>query len=129
MTNLWLRVALGLYSVGLLHAVLTVIKRRERLFRVGLGALSLGIVFHLVALVEDGLAVRHFPITSPAEAASLVGFVLAGAFLLVYWKYQFHSISVFVFPLVFVLTLTAAMERSDNPWGPPQLRTAWLLLH
>jgi len=129
MTNLWLRVALGLYSLGLLHAILTVIKRRERLFRVGLGALSLGIVFHLVALVEDGLAMQHFPITTPAEAASLVGFVLAGAFLLVYWKYQFHSISVFVFPLVFVLTLTAAVERSDHPWGPPLLRTAWLYLH
>src|SRR5689334_21192790 len=117
MTNLWLRVSLALYSLGLLHAILTVVKRRERLFRVGLGALSLGIVFHLVALVEDGLAVKHFPVTNPAEAASLVGFVLAAAFLLVYWRYQYHSLSVFVFPLVFVLTLTRAVENGDATWG------------
>lgn len=129
MGNLWLRVSLGLYSLGLLHAVLTVIKRREKLFRVGLAALSLGIIFHLVALVEDSLAVRHFPITSPAEAASLVGFVLAATFLLVYWRYQYHSLSVFVFPLVFVLTLTGAVERGDATWGSPLLRTAWVYLH
>ena len=129
MTNLWLRVTLALYSLGLLHATLTVIKRRERLFRVGLGAISLGIVFHLVALVEDGLAMRHFPVTGLAEATSLFGFVLAGAFLLVYWKYRFHSISVFVFPLVFVLTLMAVIGHSTGDWEPPLLRTAWLYLH
>src|SRR5262249_57519866 len=98
MTHLWLRVALGLYSLGLLHAVLTVIKRKERLFRVGLGALSLGLVFQLVALVEDGIAVRHFPVTTLSEAASLAAFFLAGAFLLVYYRYPYQSITVFVFP-------------------------------
>lgn len=129
MTNLWLKVALALYSLGLLHAILTVVKRRERLFRVGWGALSLGIVFHLVALVEDGLAAQHFPVTSLAEAASFFAFLLAGAFLLVYWRYKFQSISVFVFPLVFVLTLTAAVGRGSEVLFPPVLRTAWLYLH
>src|SRR5947209_20541767 len=112
MTLLWLRVALALYSLGLLHAILTVIKRREELFQVALGAISLGVVFHLVALVEDGIAVRHFPVTRLAEAASFFAFLLAGAFLLVYWRYRFHSLSVFIFPLVFVLTLIAAVQHS-----------------
>jgi len=129
MTNLWLRVALALYSLGLLHAIVTVIKRRERLFRAAMAAISLGLVFHLVALVEDGVAIRHFPITTLAEAASLTAFLLAGAFLLVYWRYRYQSISVFVFPLVFVLTLTAAVEHSSAVWGPPFLQTAWLYLH
>ena len=129
MTHLWLGVALALYSMGLLHAILTVIKRQERLFRVALGSISLGLVFHLVALVEDGLAAGHFPVTSLAEAASLFAFLLAGAFLLVYWRYRFQSLSVFIFPLVFVLALTAAVEHNTYAWGPPILRTAWLYLH
>ena len=129
MTLLWLRVALALYSLGLLHAILTVIQRREKLFQAGLGAISLGVVFHLVALVEDGLAVRHFPVTSLAEAASFFAFLLAISFLLVYWKYRIHSLSVFIFPLVFVLTLIAAVEHSTYAWGPPLLRTTWLYLH
>ncbi|MBI4480682.1 MAG: cytochrome c biogenesis protein CcsA [Acidobacteria bacterium] len=129
MSQLWLRVALALYSLGLFHAVLTVVRRRQRVFRVALSAFALGAILHLVSLVEDGLALQHFPITSLQEAASLAAFLLAGAFLLVYWRYRFQSISVFVFPLVFVLTLTAALERNTYYTDIPLLRTTWLYLH
>ena len=129
MGDFWLRIALVLYSLGLLHAVLTVMQRRQKLFRVAFGAIFLGTILHLVALVEDGLAAQHFPVTSLQEAASLAAFLLASAYLLVYWRYRFHSISVFVFPLVFVLTLTAAMDRGDSYADLPLLRTAWLYLH
>lgn len=129
MHQLWLRVALALYSLGLLHGVLTLVRRRRRVFRVALGAISLGVIFHFVALVEDGLAIQHFPVTTLREAASLCAFLLATAFLLVYWRYRFHSLSVFVFPLVFVLTLPAALEQTPNYWEVPLLRTTWLYLH
>ena len=128
MQQLWLRVALALYSLGLLHSILTVVGRKQRVFRIALGAISLGAVFHLVALIEGGLATQHFPVTTLPEAASLAAFLLAGSFLLVYWRYRFHSISVFVFPLVFVLTLAAAVDR--GPYTElPLLRTAWLYIH
>ena len=43
MSVIWLRVAAGLYSLGLLHAILTLVRRRrEHLFRVALGAFALG---------------------------------------------------------------------------------------
>ena len=38
MSVIWLRVAAALYSVGLLHAILTLTRRKEHLFRVALGA-------------------------------------------------------------------------------------------
>ena len=100
-------------------------------FAVGLGALSLGIVFHLVALVEDGLAMPSFsdhysgggrPLVRASRRLRLFCCTFIG-------DTRFHSFSVFVFPLVFVLTLVAAVERSENPWGPPLLRTTWLYLH
>ena len=34
MGHFWLWVALALYSVGLAHAILTVVQRREKIFRV-----------------------------------------------------------------------------------------------
>ncbi|HLA40914.1 MAG TPA: cytochrome c biogenesis protein CcsA, partial [Candidatus Glassbacteria bacterium] len=129
MSHFWLWIALVLYSLGLLHAILTVVGRRQKLFRVALGAISLGAVFHLVALVEDGLAVGHFPTTNLRESASLLAFLLAGAFLLAHWRYRFPSLSVLMFPLVFVLTLPAALDRSTGTWELPILRTAWLYLH
>jgi hypothetical protein len=50
----WLRVAAALYSLGLLHAILTLVRRRDSLFRVALGAFGLGAVFHLVSIIDDG---------------------------------------------------------------------------
>jgi hypothetical protein len=52
---LWLRVAAALYSLGLLHAVLTLVRRRDGLFRVALAAFGLGAVFHLVSIIDDGI--------------------------------------------------------------------------
>jgi cytochrome c-type biogenesis protein CcsB len=129
MQELWLGVALALYSLGLLHSILTVVGRKQRVFRVALGAISFGAVFHLVALVEGGLATQHFPVTTLQEAASLGAFLLTGSFLLVYWRYRFHSISVFVFPLIFVLTLAAVVGRGETYAELPLLRTAWLYIH
>ena len=129
MGHFWLRIALVLYSLGLLHAILTVVGRRQKIFRVALAAISLGAIFHLVALVEDGLALGHFPATNLREAASLLAFLLAAAFLLVHWRYRFQSLSVLLFPLIFVLTLPAALDRSTDTWELPILRTAWLYLH
>jgi cytochrome c-type biogenesis protein CcsB len=129
MGDFWLRIALTLYSLGLLHAVLTVMQRRQKLFRVAFGAIFLGTILHLVALVEVGLAVGHFPAANLREAASLSAFLLAASFLLVHWRYRFASLGVFLFPLVFVLTLPAALEQSSGPWDIPLLRTTWLYLH
>lgn len=129
MTQLWLRVAVALYSLGLLHSILTVVKRKEQLFRVAVYAFSIGIVLHLVSIVEEGIAIGRCPITTFPEATSLAGFLLAAAFLLVYWRYRFQTISVFVFPLVFVLTLISSFGESTSAFNDPLFRKAWLSLH
>lgn len=130
MSLFWLRVTLALYSLGLLHALLTVITRRTRLFRYALVSISLGAVFHLVSIVEDGLASGRLPIATFNEAVSFLAFLLTALFLLWYWRYRFQALSVFVFPLVFMLTLTAALGGPDQPPVlDPMLRSAWLYIH
>ena len=44
MSVVWMRVAAALYSIGLLHAILTVLRHRAQLFRVALGTFSAGVV-------------------------------------------------------------------------------------
>jgi cytochrome c-type biogenesis protein CcsB len=129
MAQFWLRIALTLYSLGLLHAIVTVVRRTERMYRIALGAVLLGIVFHLVALVEDGLALGHFPVTNLRETASLSAFLLAAALIVVHWRYHFQSLGVFLFPLIFVLMLPATLDRSIGSWDIPLLRNTWLYLH
>ena len=42
---------------------------------------------------------------------SLCAWLVTIAFLTIYWRYKAESLSVFVFPLVFVMTLVAALSK------------------
>lgn len=129
MSWLWLWVALGLYSFGLVHALLTVVLRRESWFRVALVAISLGFGFHFVSLVEHGLAAGHVPVTNIAEATSLFAFLITLGFLLAYRAWRMSSLSVFVFPIVFVMTLASALSQRPAPTVAPILKAAWVPVH
>jgi ABC-type uncharacterized transport system permease subunit len=129
MSVIWLRVATGLYTVGLLHAILTLVRQRESLFRVALGATLLGAVFHFVSIVEEGLAVHRCPLLNFYETLSMCAFLTVVLFLLVHWRYRAESLSAFVFPLVFVMSLVATLGNPVSAWTSPVVRNAWLTLH
>lgn len=129
MSGFWLWVALGFYSLGLLHAIVTVVRRQSALFRVSLVALGLGFLFHFVSLVELALLEKRFPVSDIAEASSLFAFLVALGFLLAYWRYEVSSLSVFAFPLVFVMALAAAVSQRTQAPLPPLLQQSWLPLH
>jgi ABC-type transport system involved in cytochrome c biogenesis permease subunit len=126
---LWLRVATGLYSLGLLDAIITVLRRREQLFRVALASFGLGALFHLVSLVEQGLLQHHLPVNDIFETTSVCAFAITISFFVVYWRYKTESLSIFVFPLVFVLTLIAALRNPVSGWSSEALRNGWLSVH
>jgi ABC-type uncharacterized transport system permease subunit len=129
MSILWLRVATALYSVGLLHAILVVLRQEARLFKVALGAFCVGVVLHFVALVQLGVATGTIPVNNFNESISFCAFLIAVAFLAVMWRYQFTGLAVPVFPLVFLMTQLGAMEFPVQTWTDIRVRNAWLLLH
>ena len=79
MSVIWLRVAAALYSLGLLHAILTLVRRREHLFRVALGAFGVGAVFHFVSIIEEGIVNNRCPIANFYETLSMCAFLVAVA--------------------------------------------------
>lgn len=126
----WLRVAAVLYATGLLHTVYTLLRQHQtRLSRTILTLFGVGAVLHLVSIVETEVRYSHFPATNFYQSISLGAFVLAVAFLIVIWRYKLESISVFVFPLVSVMTLIGAMQGNTSRWSTPTIRGAWLTLH
>lgn len=126
---LWLRVAAGLYSLGLIDAIVTVLRRRESLFRAAFGAFGLGSIFQLVSIVEQGLGQHRFPDLGFFQTMSLCAWLITIAFLAVYLRYKAESLSVFVFPLVFVMTLVAALSNPVTHWSSEAVRTTWLTVH
>jgi len=129
MSIIWLRVAAALYSIGLLHAILTLVRRREHLFRVALGAFTLGSVFHFVSIVEEGVAGNHCPITNFYETLSMCAFLVVIIYLGVHLRYKVESLSVFIFPLVFVMALVSTFGNPVGGWSSPLLKSAWLTVH
>ena len=126
---LWLRVAAGLYSLGLLDAIISVVRRREGMFRVALGAFGLGALFHLVSIVEQALAQHQLPVNDIFETMSFCAWIITAAFLGIYFRYKAASLSVFIFPLVFVMTMTAALRSPVSSWSNPAIRSTWLAIH
>jgi ABC-type uncharacterized transport system permease subunit len=129
MSVIWLRVAAALYSVGLLHSILTVTQRRESLFRYALSAARVGALLHLVSVIEEGLITGHCPIANLYETMSMCALLIMALFLFVHWRYKMESLSVFLFPLVFVMTLVATMARPVAVWSSPAIRNVWLTTH
>jgi ABC-type transport system involved in cytochrome c biogenesis permease subunit len=130
MSIIWLRVAAGLYSLGLLDSILTITQRRVHVFRVAVGAFSLGAVFHLVSIIEEGMAFGRFPASGFYESMSLCAFLITVLFLFIYWRYRLESLSVFIFPLVFVMALVASLGRPvTTSWSSSTVRGAWLMVH
>jgi ABC-type uncharacterized transport system permease subunit len=129
MSIVWLRVATGLYSLGLLHAILTVLRKQSRLFPLALGAFCVGVVLHFVAIVQLGVASGGIPVNNVNESMSVCAFLIAVSYLFVYWRYQFAGLSICIFPLVFLMTQVGSMEFPVSSWTDVRVRTAWLLLH
>jgi len=126
---LWLRVAAALYLVGLTHSIVTLLRRQSRLFQVALVAVQAAVVFHFVSIAEHSAALGRLPVSNFFETASLCAFLSAVVFLIVYWRYRFIGLSLFVFPLVTVLTIAAAMGVPMASWANRQVRDVWLLVH
>jgi ABC-type transport system involved in cytochrome c biogenesis permease subunit len=126
---LWLRAAAALYSTGLFHTAYSILRKRTDIFRPVLAVFCVATILHMVSLVETAVRLRHFPANNFAESVSLGAFVISATFLFVYWRYRFQSLSVFLFPLVFVMTLAGAMQGASMSWSTPVLRGAWLTLN
>jgi ABC-type uncharacterized transport system permease subunit len=125
----WLRTAAVLYSIGVIHTLLVLLRRNSPLFRGALGALGVGVIFHLVSIVERGMLLKRVPLDNFFETASICGFLVAVVFLFVHWRYDFSSLGIGIFPLVFMLTQLGALELPVSPWSNAGVRGAGLAVH
>jgi ABC-type uncharacterized transport system permease subunit len=125
----WLRVALVLYGASCIAILPDVISGRTRWRRMVLPASVSAVFFHLVGLVEMLNMAHHWVPTSLHEVDALLALLLAGAFLLVYWRYQAISLGIFVLPLVFLLLLLPAALPDRGVFPTQWVRSGWIFVH
>lgn len=129
MSLLWLRVAAILYAtacIAVFPAVLYGIERWRKIC-VHLGGMAL--FFHFVSVVEMlVLAHRWMPVRFH-EIESLLAFVIAGLFFLVWWIYDAISLGIFALPATFLLVLVPALGPGRYVFPSEGVRTSWLVAH
>src|SRR5881397_2905140 len=114
-----LRLALGLYSVGFAHSVLTALKKKQAFFKPALAAVFAGFILHVASIALRALEVRYLPLTQQYEAFSFFGALTTLGFLIAYAKYRIAPLSVFAFPLIFVMTFVANLFYDPSASIPP----------
>lgn len=125
----WLRVAACLYALGLLHSMLALIRRTDRLYPAALATFRVAVVLHAVALVEMSMAYGRLPLDNFFGTLLLCAFLIALVFLMVEWRYKFTSTAVALFPLVFVMTLVSSLQQPSAAWTDVHVRDVWLIVH
>lgn len=129
MSIFWLRIAVVLYSAGLISSLTTILRREQSFFPTALRAFTLGLIFHFVSLVDRSFAVGHFPADNFFETISLCGFLLGVLFVIAQFRYAFSSLGLFLFPLVFGMALVGALGTPVGGWADVRMRNAWLVVH
>ena len=115
----WLRAATALYSTGLFHSAYTVLRKRSEIFKPVLAVFCVATVLHMVSLVDTAIIQNHFPANNFAQSISLFAFLIASRSYSSTGAIEFQSLSVFIFPLVFVMTLVATMQGAGIGWSGP----------
>ena len=133
MSLLWLRVAVLLYGIAALAVLPAALYDRPRWRHVAIPATIAALLFHFVSLAEMLNAAHHSlpPVFEIAthETQSLLGLILAVAFLLVYWRYKTVSLGIFILPICFLLVLVPAFHPGQETTPFPQFHTGWIFLH
>jgi len=124
-----LRLALGLYFVGLLHSVFSTLNKKQTFFRPALGAVCAGFICHVASIIFGAMEVQYLPLTQRYEAFSFFGSLATLGFLIAYAKYRIASLSVFAFPVIFIMTFVANLFYDPSGSIPPVLRSNWLYIH
>jgi len=129
MANVWLRVALALYGIGLLYILVALTRTKKVLNSLALHAAYLGTIFQFVSIAETVNQSGELSLASLSLAASILGFLIMVVFLLVYMVYQTTSPGIVVFPVVFLLTFVAASGQEPFVLASASARQSWLIAH
>jgi len=129
MPLLWLRVATVLYGLGLVYALLLLAQKGERFGRIAVPAAVLGLVFHLVSLIETTLLYGYPELLTIRHAESDLALLLMGLFVFLYLRFRSAAAGLFIFPLAFLLTFGSALNLRPPEFSSPTMRSGWIMVH
>ena len=128
-SQFWLAVALVLYFPGLVHTLWNLLTHRIRFQRLAQTTFTLGVILEIVWVVDFARLTQRVPTEQVGGTIVLFGLVVALAYLLVSRIYQFETLGLFVYPVVFLTTLVGIVYGRTTKPSAVSFMDAWLFLH
>jgi ABC-type uncharacterized transport system permease subunit len=129
MSLLWLKVAVVLYGIAALAVLPAALYDRPRWRHIAIPATIAAVFFHFVSLAEMLNAAHHRLPVDTHETQTLLGLLLALAFLAVFWRYKTVSLGIVLLPICFLLGLVPAFHPGEESTAFPMIHTGWIFLH
>ncbi|WP_420239765.1 cytochrome c biogenesis protein CcsA [Telmatobacter bradus] len=126
---LWLRVAAVLYAAAGITVFPAVLYGMERWRKSCVHLGGMAFFFHFVSVVEMLVQSHHWMPAGMRDLESLLGFIIAGLFFLVWWFYDAISLGVFAFPATFFIVFVPSLGPDRYTFPSPGVRTSWLIAH
>lgn len=129
MSLLWLRVAVLFYGIAALAVLPAALYNRQRWRHLAIPVALAGAFFHFVSIAENFYAAHRALPVGTHETLSLLGLLLAVAFLLLAAKYRTMAFGIFLLPATVLLTLVPAFRAGRETIAYPLAGPVWIFLH
>ncbi len=129
MSLLWLRVAVLLYGIAALAVLPAALYNRQRWRHLAVPVALAGAFFHFVSITETFYAAHRALPVDTHETLSLLGLLLAIAFLLLAARYRTMAFGIFLLPVTVLLTLVPAFHAGRETIAYPFAGPVWIFLH
>lgn len=127
--NVLFTVVMVLYLISTVLYFVFFALKSEKMGKVAGILISLGFVFHTLALVVRGVGAGRLPMTNQYEFATSFAWGICLCFLVFLRKYHFDALGTFVSPVIFLVIGYAAMQSREVRELMPALRSNWLGIH
>lgn len=103
--------------------------QKDYLQQTGFYLLVSGFLFHTAVIAYQFALTGHFPVNNFHETLSIVGWSIAGVFLVSQYRFQLKVLGVFAAPLVTFVMVIAARIPDAPKHGDKVLNSLWLIVH
>lgn len=103
--------------------------QKKTLTRIALGLLAAGFIGHTAALLFHFISQGNLPVRNFAQTLSLASWSVAGAFLLLWWRFKLEIMGIFAAPLAAATLLASFFVPTAPAVVKPLFGSLWLIFH
>ena len=129
MSGLFQKLALFVYLLSMASFLVYTFRQNKMAGQAAHWLISIGFVLQTVFLIYRAVDLGQLPVLDLGSALGFFGWTLAGAYLVLYWRFKLLVLGTFVSPPAFVLVLLSMLLANGPMVAGPAYRSLWLTLH